>query len=73
MKSNDIQSSEPSHYVRPHTRGELVSKLRVGIPCEVVADNVSITQTLIDGWLDPPPYIVRPSENDGWMIFERKT
>lgn len=60
-----------SHYLRPTTRGDLVRFLKAGIPCEVVASNESPTRMLIDGWLEPPPYTVRPSENDGWVVFEK--
>ena len=60
-----------TNYHRPRTRGELVRELRAGTPCEVVADNESTTRILIDGWLDPPPYTVRLSENAGWVVFER--
>ena len=56
---------------RPNTRGELVKKLRDGISCEVVAHNEETTRMLIDGWLNPPPYTVRPSENNGFVVFER--
>lgn len=60
-----------SSYLRPRTRGELVRELHAGTPCEVVASNESTTRMLIDGWLRPPPYAVRPSENEGWVVFER--
>ena len=58
-------------YDRPHTRGDLVRSLKAGIKCEVVASNEETTRMLIDGWLSPPPYIVRTSENEGWVVFEK--
>lgn len=61
----------PSGYARPRTRGELWDLLLDGVPCEVVTDNVEITTTLLDGWLATMPYKVRPSENEGWSVFER--
>lgn len=71
MKRSEMQSDAPSCYFRPRTRGDLVRALHAGTPCEVVADNESTTRILIDGWLNPPPYTVRPSENAGWVVFER--
>jgi len=71
MKRSAMQSGEPACYLRPRTRGELVGELRAGTPCEVVADNESTTRMLIDGWLSPPPYTTRLSENAGWVVFER--
>ena len=59
-------------YFRPKTRGKLVEAMHSGTPCEVEASNERITKTLIDCWLNPPPYKVRVSENIGWIVFERK-
>jgi hypothetical protein len=58
-------------YHRPSTRGELVDKLREGVACEIVDSNVSTTNLLIEGHLDPPRYTVRTSENKGWAVYER--
>jgi hypothetical protein len=60
------------NYLRPTSRGDLVNALRKGVSCEVVADNAETTCMLIDGWLDPPLYAVRPSKNSGWVIFETR-
>lgn len=60
------------HYYRPTTRGELVAKLEEGVACEVVTHNVKTTKMLVDNWLTPPPYTIRPSENQGWTVFELK-
>jgi len=68
MKRSKMQSAAPLGYLRPTTRGELVRAIRQGIPCEVVADNENTTRMLIDGWLSPPPYTTRPSENAGWVV-----
>lgn len=64
-------NNNKSTYLRPKTRGKLVKELQNGTPCEVVAHNKKITQILIDNWLKPTSYTVRPSENDGWVVFEK--
>ncbi len=60
------------NYVRPETRGELVRKLKQGIPCEVVSSNAEITSIMLRGWLDFYDFSVKPSVNPGWSIFEYK-
>ena len=57
-------------YFRPKTRGELKRQLLSGIACEVVSSNVSITSLLLRGWLEFDGFTVRPSENEGWSVFE---
>jgi hypothetical protein len=61
---------ETTGYARPSTRGELWDLLLDGVQCEVVTSNVEITRHLIDGWLGSLDYKVRPSENEGWSVFE---
>jgi hypothetical protein len=59
-------------YLRPKTRGELRDYLQLGIKCEVVASNVEITSICLDGWLKfKGQYKTSPSENIGWVVFER--
>lgn len=56
---------------RPLTRGELVAKLKEGIKCEVVSDNVETTSMFLDGWLNfANRYKTYPSKNGGWTIYE---
>jgi len=55
----------------PKTRGELLSKLKEGVKCEVVASNEEITSLVLDGWLKfEGKYKTYPSENIGWVIYE---
>jgi len=63
------EDERPGRYPRPTSRGDLVANLRGGVSCEVVAGNEETTRMLIDGWLNPPPYTVHPSKNEGWVIF----
>jgi len=57
-------------YHRPKTRGELKRKLIEGITCEVVASNVSTTNTLLYCLgLNPEDYSNKPSENTGWALY----
>ena len=62
---------ETTGYNRPKTRGELRDLLKYGIACEVVSSNVEITTVLLRGALDFELFVVRPSENEGWSVFER--
>jgi len=56
---------------RPKTRGELLDKLKAGIPCEVLSSNVEFTNICLDGWLKfENQYATRPSENPCWTIYE---
>lgn len=58
-------------YDRPKTRGELARLLKSGVPCEVVTSNANITYSMLIGWLGFGDELsVRPSENEGWSIFE---
>ena len=57
-------------YMRPQTRGELRDKLASGISCEVAGHVASMTVIMLDGWLNFNEYTIRPSENEGWMVFE---
>lgn len=57
-------------YDRPRTRGELAKLLKAGKPCEVVSTNSDVTVMLLENWLGIEKVTVRPSENDGWSIFE---
>jgi hypothetical protein len=60
-------------WVRPKTRGELRDRLVRGETCEVVTSNVETTTMLLHGWLAFDKFSVRPSENDGWSLFEPST
>jgi len=60
----------PRGWARPATRGELRDRLARGETCEVVTSNVLITSLLLRGWLQFNGFRVRPSENDGWSLFE---
>ena len=63
-------SAASAGYARPGTRGELAKLLKKGIPCEVASTNVDISVTLLTGWLGIEKITVRPSENEGWSVFE---
>ena len=66
-----FSKKEKPIYHRPGTRGELVECLRKGIPCEIVSDNVVITEMLINGWINNiPEYTVRESENEYYTILD---
>lgn len=67
MKSN-TQVEEV--FCRPTTRGELKEKLSVGIPCEVASYAAEMTANLLRGWLEFDEFVTRPSENEGWTVFE---
>jgi hypothetical protein len=54
---------------RPKTRGELLDKLKAGVPCEVVSRLASMTDIMLRGWLEFEDYIITSSENPGWSIF----
>ena len=58
-------------YARPKTRGELRDLLNSGVACEVVSSIAPMTGIMLMGWLNFPGFTVRPSENDGWSIFEK--
>lgn len=60
-----------TEYIRPKTRGELRDLLKADVACEVVTDVVPMTEILLRGWLQFPYYTVRPSENEGWSVFEK--
>ena len=62
--------SPPLGWVRPTTRGELRDRLARGETCEVVTSNATTTSMMLRGWLQFNGFTVRPSENDGWSIFE---
>ena len=68
--NTESKSWESVYYLRPKTRGELVQALHKGISCEVLASNSETTRMMIDAWLKPPEYIIRPSKNYGFVIFE---
>lgn len=61
---------------RPKTRGELIDRLRIGHVCEIVADNLEITKTLIYG-IAPDVKIKQliGEECPGWILLthEEKT
>lgn len=58
-------------YLRPTTRGALLSALKEGTKCEVVASNEEITSICLDGWLKfEGKYKTYPSENYGWTVYE---
>ena len=56
---------------RTTTRGELVNALHEGKKCEVVASNERITTILIETWLNPPVFRIYPSDNAGWVVYEK--
>ena len=58
---------------RPKTRGELWDLMLDGVSCEVVTHNAETTAMLLRGWLATLDFTVRPSENEGWSIFEVTT
>lgn len=60
----------PRGWARPATRGELRDKLSDGIVCEVAAHVAEMTVTMLRGWLRFDAFTVRPSDNDGWTLFE---
>jgi hypothetical protein len=58
-------------YARPSTRGELKKMLHDGIPCEVASFVAEMTDIMLRGWLEKfDSFSVRPSENNGWSVFE---
>ena len=57
-------------YARPETRGELRDLLAAGTACEVATHVVPMTEIMLIGWLEFTDYTIRPSENEGWTIFE---
>lgn len=58
--------------LRPKTRGELREFILKGCRCEVVTDNVEITNLMLDGWLGMKDrYKTEPSKNEGWTIYTR--
>jgi hypothetical protein len=63
-------SSAPACWARPRTRGELRDRLARGETCEVVTSNATITSMMLRGWLQFNGFTVRPSENEGWSLFE---
>lgn len=70
MSDND----KMKRYTRPSTRGGLKVLIKEGIECEVVTDNVGMTEVMLDGWLNfSGQYKVRPSENAGWSVFYAST
>lgn len=66
-----VTSPVSAGYARPRTRGELRDLLNSGVPCEVVSSNAMITAQMLQGWLNFSAFSVRPSENEGWSVFER--
>ena len=69
-----IENSPPvdsSGYARPRTRGELRDLLNSDVACEVVTSNAMFTAQMLQGWLNFSAFSVRPSENEGWSVFER--
>lgn len=57
-------------YYRPSTRGELRDQLQAGVPCEVATSMANSTKIMLEGWLEFSDFRTRPSENDGWTVFE---
>jgi hypothetical protein len=62
---------EMAGYARPRTRGELRDLLNSGTDCEVVSSVAPMTGIMLMGWLNFPGFVVRPSENEGWSVFEK--
>jgi hypothetical protein len=70
LKERAAGSSAPACWARPRTRGELRDRLARGETCEVVTSNATITSMMLRGWLQFNGFTVRPSENEGWSLFE---
>lgn len=68
-----MKPETPRTWVRPKTRGELRDRLARGETCEVVANNATLTMMMLRHWLAFTNFTVRPSENEGWSLFEPKT
>jgi hypothetical protein len=62
-------STPSATYHRPTTRGELRDALNKNISCEVVADNVGITNSFL-AVLECTAFKVRLSENAGWAVYD---
>jgi hypothetical protein len=62
--------NETPTYLRPKTRGELMTLLRGKQLCEVVASNEEITSLMIQGWATDLKFKTYPSPNEGWVIYE---
>lgn len=58
------------NYYRPSTRGELCEKLKEGVECETVSYAAEMTSHILKGWLRFDAFTTRPSENEGWTVFE---
>lgn len=67
---SDSGYAAPRGWARPATRGELRSRLGAGEACEVGAHVAESTAMMLRGWLDFSQFTVRPSDNDGWALFE---
>jgi len=60
-----------SIYLRPKTRGELLTALKAGVACEVVESNEEITNIFLDGWLNfKNKYKTSKSDIYGWAVYE---
>lgn len=71
-KTDVVSSSAGSDgYARPRTRGELRDLLNSGVACEVASTVAPMTGMMLMGWLNFPGFMVRPSENAGWSVFEK--
>lgn len=44
--------------------------LALGVPCEVANHVAEMTAVMLRGWLNIATFTVRPSENNGWSVFE---
>ena len=67
------KTASPSDYARPKTRGELRDLLASGTACEVASHVAEMTASMLEGWLGLSSFRVRPSENEGWSVFEAAT
>jgi hypothetical protein len=70
IDESHLKSIEPVKFYRPSTRGELLTALKNGVICEIVADVAEITTIMLNGWLKFDDFTTEPSHNAGWMIYK---
>ena len=70
MTTSNAECSQSHNWTRPSTRGELRDCLERGETCEVAEHVAEMTATMLRGWLKFNSFIIRPSNNKGWTLFE---
>ncbi len=65
-----FNNADGNSFLRPETRGELLSALEKNIKCEVVASNEEFTSICLRGWLQFSNFKTYKSHNEGWVIYE---